>query len=285
MLEALAPRVPEDFLLPFWETLETLDYPAKQFQIIKMLLPRLSTEWLEGILHMAQTSPYLRERTELLRAIIPYLSAEQSLSMLNTLLPTQEDLRARSELEWEVWHSEEHVSYLVELAPRLSEEAFLELLPRLFRASQFMRTDGERANLLTRVARRAPEEMLPETMKILWSIETEQIQQMVLTVLLPTLTPGGWDRVLEMATAKARASGDLRFLTRILRVAGQLAQPPAPSLLYPALRDLLHLLAQEVRRDTLIQLAPLAATIAVAGGETAVREACCAALEPGSWWP
>lgn len=285
MLVALAPHVPEDFLLPFWEAVEALDYPAQQFRIITMLLPRLPMEWLEGILHMAQRSPYLRERTELLRAIIPYLSEEQSLYMVNTLLPSQEDRRARSELEWEVWHSEEHVSYLVELAPRLSEEAFLELLPRLLQASQLMRTDGERANMLARVAPRAPEKMLPEIMKILWSIEMEQIQQMVLTVLLPTLTPGGWSRVLEMATAKASASSNLHFLTQILHPAGELAQPPSPALLYPALRDLLHLLAQEVRRDTLIHLAPLAATIAIIGGEMAVREACCATLETGSWWP
>jgi hypothetical protein len=55
--------------------------------------------------------------------------------------------------------------------------------------------------------------------------------------------------------------------------------------LYHALHEILHLLAQRTRRDMLADLVFLTPAIRALGGEEAVAEVCCAVLEVGYWWP
>jgi hypothetical protein len=71
----------------------------------------------------------------------------------------------------------------------------------------------------------------------------------------------------------------------MLKAAGPLVKQSSPALLYPALHEILHLLAQRTRLDTLTDLALLAPAILPLGGEDAVTQACCATLEVGYWWP
>lgn len=287
MLEALAPRVPEDFFDAFWQTISNLRHGTKQLHILKALLPRLSTESLATIFRTIQAWPYPRERTQLLETLLPYLPAEQSASLLASLLPSQrKEVHSTSKtIEQPTWPGGEQVKHLLELVPRLPEGAFLMLLPGLLQAVRRPRQESERAWILTTLAPRIPEETLPDVMEMLWSFESEQRRADVLAVLLPALTSSGWHRIIDLATAKTRASGDVRFLDSIVQAAGSLEHPPSARLLYPALRDLLHLLAQFTRRDALTHLMPLAPAIRALGGETAITEVCYAVLETGHWWP
>lgn len=120
-------------------------------------------------------------------------------------------------------------------------------------------------------------------MEVEWEAWQSGVWARLLAALLPALEPGGWREVLALATAKTRVTGETRVLVQLLKAAGALAQPPSPSLLYPALHDLLYRLTQNTRPETLADLAPLAATICALGGEAAIREACCAVLEVGYW--
>jgi hypothetical protein len=281
LLEVLAPRVPERFFDVFWQTLSDLKYRTKQMQILKILLPHLSVEYLATILNAVQTWPYPHERGELLESLLPYLSAEQSASLLHTLLAPRQEKPYISGRESRP--DSEQLKLLVGLAPRLPESEFRTLLPELLQAARRQPQESERVRILTALAPRIPEESLPEVVDVLWSLEGER--EGVLAALLPALTPAGWSKILELATAKMRAGGDVHVLGQILQGASTLAHTPGTSTLYPALRDLLHLLAQSTRRDTLAHLMPLATTLRALGGEKAVIETCCAALETGYWWP
>jgi hypothetical protein len=281
LLEALAPHVPEPFFDVFWQTLSDLKYRTKQMQILKTLLPHLAGERLAPILHTVQTWPHPQERRELLETLLPYLSAEQSALLFHTLLaPHQEEL---SRAGGESRPDSEQLKLLVGLAPRLPESEFRALLPELLQAARRHPQESERARILTALAPRTPEEHLPEVVDVLWSLEGER--ERVLAALLPALTPTGWSKILALTTAKIHAGGDVHILGQILQGAGTLAHTPGTSTLYPALRDFLHLLAQSTRRDALLRLRPLATTLRALGGETAVIETCCAALETGYWWP
>ena len=148
-----------------------------------------------------------------------------------------------------------------------------------------MRPEEERVWAFTRLASNVPEGLLKEMLEALWSTGTEQDRAGVLSTLLPSLSEGGWAKVLELAIVKMRDSGDANFLLQVLRVAGSLVKQISPALLYPALHEILHVLAQRTRGDTLGDLALLAPVISALGGEEAVAEACCATLEVGWWWP
>jgi hypothetical protein len=91
--------------------------------------------------------------------------------------------------------------------------------------------------------------------------------------------------MLESAVVRMRDTGDAHFLLQVLKAAGSLAKQSSPALLYPALQEILQLLAQCTRRDALADLALLGSAISALGGEKAVTEVCCATLETGCWWP
>ncbi len=112
----------------------------------------------------------------------------------------------------------------------------------------------------------------------------EQDRAGVLATLLPSLSEAGWAKVLELAIVKMQDSGDVNFLLQVLRAAGSLVKQISPALLYPALHEILHVLAQRTRGDALVDLALLTPVISALGGEEAVAEACCAILEVGWWW-
>jgi hypothetical protein len=102
---------------------------------------------------------------------------------------------------------------------------------------------------------------------------------------MQALSQTTWTKVLALAAAKTRATGKVHFTAQVLKAADQFVQQAPPALLYPVLHDILHLLAQYTRRDTLVNLALLTPAIRVVGGEEAIVEICCSTLEVGCWWP
>jgi hypothetical protein len=138
---------------------------------------------------------------------------------------------------------------------------------------------------LSKLASNVPQAMLQEMLEAIWSIGLQQHQAQVLAILLPSLSEAAWATVLELTVVKVRDTGNTTFLLQMLKAAGPLVKQSSPALLYPALHEILHLLAQRTRLDTLTDLALLAPAILPLGGEDAVTQACCATLEVGYWWP
>ncbi len=212
LLEALAPRVPEDFFEQFWQTISDLNYRTKQVQILKALLPHLSTERLAALFHTIQAWPDARERTELLETLLPSLPAEQSASLPGSLLPSQPEQAHPAGQA--AWSDGEQVKRLVALLPRLPEGELRVVLPELLQLARRQRQESEQARILTTLAPRIPQEMLPDVMGLLWSFESGQRQEEVLAALLPGLSSQGWARLIELTMAKALAGGDARAPAR-----------------------------------------------------------------------
>ncbi|MBV9616077.1 MAG: hypothetical protein JO031_11530, partial [Ktedonobacteraceae bacterium] len=71
----------------------------------------------------------------------------------------------------------------------------------------------------------------------------------------------------------------------LLKAADSLAHRLPSAQFYSILHEVLRLLSQRERRDTLLDLVQLIPTIQVLGSGGAVAESCSAALEVGYWWP
>jgi hypothetical protein len=282
VLEALAPGVPERFSPHFWRAVRAMGNAAKQAQVLKALIPHLPREKLADVRQMVQALPYGETRIELLEALVPYLPEGQCAELLEALVPllpgVDEGLEA-------TWLTRWHVRTVAVLLPRLAEKRLLAGMPAVLKMISIMRPEEERVWALTKLAFHVPEELLKEFLGALWSIDMPQHQAQVLAKLLPPLSEAGWATVLELATTKMRDTGDANFLLQVLKAAGSLVEQASPIQLYHALHEVLHLLAQRTRRDTLADLALLAPAMRARGGEEAVVEVCCAALEVGYWWP
>ena len=148
-----------------------------------------------------------------------------------------------------------------------------------------MRPEEDRIRALSKLASNVPQAMLQEMLEAIWSIGLQQHQAQVLAALLPSLSETAWAIVLELTVVKVRDTGNTTFLLQVLKEAGSLVKQSSPALLYSALHEILPLLAQRTRLDTLTDLALLAPTIRAPGGEDAVTQACRATLEVGYWWP
>jgi len=121
----------------------------------------------------------------------------------------------------------------------------------------------------------------------IWSIQMEYDKEDMLATLLTSSSdnPHTWIRMLELATEKTRATGEIRYLLHTLKAAPVALQQAAQQQLYPVLHDILHTLAQLPRREALTNLVSLEPTLRALGGEEALISTVCAALEIGCWWP
>lgn len=301
LLEALALHVPDEFFPQYWETLQAPKFRTHQLAILKKLIPHLSPRYLEEIFIVLVRLPYPKGQVEMLEALLPYLSEEQSVRILKILLPPPQPLALPDELtaternEGQLaqptaatkafWLRERQALHITELACRLPEQDFLEYLPMLLQAARLIRVDEDRVGVLAKLAPRVPEQALPDLLELLWGIESPEGREQVLSALLPTLDAEGWTGVFDLVRARVDKTGDIHALTQLLSAAGKLAQPPSPALLYPHLHALLRQFAQQTRQEAMSYLAPLDALVRMLGGDEAVGDVCCAALEVGNWWP
>jgi hypothetical protein len=281
-LQTLASRVPESYFSQAWTDASTITDPAECISIQQALILHLPLEKLEDVLQIAQASPnpalyeIISRKTD--------LSTEQCSAILKSLLPFQ-NLAKSLEAMRSILCAQKWVYVLSRLVPRLPQAELLIILPVLFKALQTMHGNEDQVELLSALAANIPESLLPEMLETIWSFRIEQFQNQVLAALVPSLSLSECELVLEMAVIKMRETGKTSTLLHILHAIDPSAQSYPPDILYPALHEVLHLLAQRTRREALVDLALLAPTIRALGGETAVTEAYCSTLEIGSWWP
>ncbi|HLI71946.1 MAG TPA: ATP-binding protein [Ktedonobacteraceae bacterium] len=288
MLEALAPRVPREFFRAFLGVLNELQGQINHISILKALIPRLSAEQLADVLEITLALPEQKGRIEVVEALIPHLSAEQCAAFLHIPFASwSADERVERLIAIkEAWPQGWWERILAALVPRLPEEVLRAILPAVLQVMQErVKFDETRCWLLTKLAVRVPEEVLPEMLEALWSFDDEQHRAQVLTALLPGLSQAGRAKALELMLARTREAEGAHFLLRALANTGPAVQQAPPALLYPVLRDLLHSLASSTRREAVLNLAPLAPVVCILGGEEAAAAVCCALLEVGSWWP
>jgi hypothetical protein len=288
----LAPKVPENFFAPFWEIVKTVKNGYLRAQILKALIPQLPRTMLDEAVEMALTIPLYEARMGALEKLIHLLSTEQCEAFLATLLPAHwenevelSEVFASLQNTWQPGHWER---IMLALAPQLSEERLQAILPALLQVIlKHLRSDEDRVDTLKKLLGRVPESALPATMEAIWSIQMEHGQEDVLATLLTSSSdkPRTWIRVLELATEKTRATGEIRYLLHTLQAAPVALQQTAPQQLYPVLHDILHTLAQFSRREALTDLVSLEPTLRALGGEEALISTVCAALEIGCWWP
>ena len=287
VLEALAPHVPEGFFPDFWITVQALNHKVGQAHILKALIPHLPREKFTEVRRMMQDLPYGALRIELLETVVLYLSQEQCIELLEALasLQSRVELTPQETAVQAAWDTRLHMREMAVLVARLSDERLMTILPAVLKTVRKMRPEEERTWILGKLASNIPEGLLKEMLEIVWSIDIEQYRMQVLEILLPSLSEAGWAKVIELATVKMREIGNAHFLLQVLKAADSLVKQVSPALLYPAVHEALHLLAQHTRRDALADLAPLLPTIQALGGQEAVTEAVCATLEVGCWWP
>ena len=231
---------------------------------------------------MAQTLPYGEKRIEIMEALMPYLSEETRTEILEELLPVQQPaevpIRVMRGNRWQM-------QTLAILVPHLPKERVLSIAPALLKARKVLRAEEDQVWFLRRLASNVPAELLEQIFEAVWSLNAAQYQVQVLESLLHSLSQTTWVKVLELAMAKTRATGNVHFTMQVLKAADHLIQQSSPALLYPVLHEILHILAQYTRRDALVNLALLAPAIRAVGGEEAIVESCSATLEVGCWWP
>jgi len=249
VLTALAAHVPGRFFPHYWESLRAMKDGGKQIHILKALIPHLSRERLADVLDLLQAQPHPERRVVILEILAPYLPEETCAELLEEavlLLPGFAEELVAIQATWEKrWH----LRTLAVLVPHLPKERLRAILPAVLTAVRVLRPEEDRVWTLTKLASNVPEECLKEMLEAIWSIDRAQHR------------------------------------AQVLKAAGSLAKQSSPALLYPALQEILHLLAQRTRRDALADLALLGSAISALGGEKAVTEVCCATLETGCWWP
>jgi hypothetical protein len=283
LLIDLAPHVPSKFLPRFWKDISTMVDIGTHPQILKALLPYLVQEKFTEVLEIVEELPYGGDALiELLIILVPYLSKEQCAMVLEVILPTQAQERFFRVFTWD---NKQQIRALAVLAPHLSEEKASLIVPPLLKAAQELNGEEARAWILTKLASHIPQEQLREMLNITWSLTTRQYRMYVLKVLLPTLSQVAWTEVLDLVSTKIHTTGDASWALEVLNAAIPLAQPSSSFLLYSVLHELLRILSQHGRRETLVDLSLLASSIREVGGEAAIVESCSAALEVGYWWP
>ncbi len=283
MLMHLASSVPDAFLPQAWQMMQTIKTVPLQMQVLKALIPSLPQERLTEALQIVQMLRSGELQAELLEVLIPYLSEEICVEMLNTLRETGEvSAEALPHVAWERRWSLRKMAMLV---AHLSDERSRALVPAFLEEIQNVKPEEDRAWLLTKLSTRIPEELLQSMLEFTWSLNTEHYRLQVLEAILRPLSQESWEKIVDRTTKKTHESGDVSFTLQLLKVATPLVQQSSPALLYPVLREVLHLLAQYTRRDTLIDLVPLAPALQKVGREEAITEVCSATLEVGCWWP
>lgn len=289
LLVPLALRVPESYIQQFWSVVKTIEDEVKQAQILKGLVPRLPYEMFTEVAEVALALPHWDGHMEVLEALILSLPAEHGEDFLEILLPPAWKTGEGLDKIFATLQGEQPDGWweriMVALIPRLSEEHCRVIFPAFLKVALMrQRTDKELTTLLNKLTARVPREALTAMLGAIWSIKLDLAREPLLTSLISNLSPRECTDVLEMSLAKTRTTGEKQYLLQVLKSAAS-SQQLAPALLYPALRDVLHMLAQSSRHEALTTLAQLAPAILLSGGEEAVTAVCCAVLEIGHWWP
>lgn len=294
LLVLLAPCVPDTFFAQCWNAVKAIDNVMRRAQAIHALIPRFPQGKLAKALDAALAISYRGGCVEVLEAPIPRLSTEQCAALLQTQLPSSSDVSRWSEdtliealntmmhrqREW--WKR-----IILPLVPRLPEERVRDVLPAFLKVAALWKkaelSEDEYTQIVTSLAANVPAEQAEIMLDAIWSIESGEASEQALLAYLATLAPASWTCALDLATAKTRATGDVRYLLGVLVAASSLSEQPA--LLYPALREILHILEQRPRPQALSDLTKLAPVVRALGGEEAITATCCSILEIGSWWP
>jgi hypothetical protein len=282
LLVDLAPHVPSKFLPRFWKDIRTMVNIGTHPQILKALLPYVVEERFTEVLGIVQDLPHGDALVELLMVLIPHLSEEQCAMVLEIILPSQLQERFFRVFTWE---NRQQIRALAVLAPHLSEKKTSLIIPILLKAARELSGEEARAWILMKLASHIPQELLREMLDTTWLLTMGQYRVRVLEILLPTLSQAAWIEVLELVNTKMLTTEDANWALEVLNAASPLTQLSSSVLLYSVLHDVLRLLSQHERRDTLLDLSLLAPGIRVAGGEKAIVESCSATLEVGHWWP
>lgn len=279
LLQDLAPHVPKKFRTRFWKDIRTMVDIGMHPQIFKALLPYLVEERFTEVLEIVQELPYGDALVELLTILVPHLSEEQCVIVLEILSSTPGSFVQFT------WANRQQIRALAVVAPHLSTEKSLPIITALLKSARELSGEEGRTWILMKLASNIPQELLQEMLETIWSFTTRQYRMQVLHFLIPTLSQATWIEVLEMVSAKMRATGDATWALEVLGAASSLAQPSPSIQLYAVLHEVLRLLSQHERRETLSDLVLLAPIIHTSGNEKAILESCSAVLEVGYWWP
>jgi len=150
-----------------------------------------------------------------------------------------------------------------------------------------MEDEGNQVQALVALAPRLGKTQLSEALDIVRSIKDRAKRAQVLEALvsLSSLSQTGWAIVLDLIMAQMRKTGNADFALHMLKAADSPILQSSSAQFYPIVHEVLRLLAQRERRDTLLDLALLAPVVYLLGGEKAVTEMFEATLEIGCWWP
>ncbi|MBV9711817.1 MAG: hypothetical protein JO011_13005 [Ktedonobacteraceae bacterium] len=286
LIEALAPHVPRSYFPRFWKDVRTMLDVGVRTKVLKALLPFLVQERFTEVLEIVEELPYYEETlVELMEVLVLYLSGEQSVKVLESMLPSQLEKELIASLTQITWEKRQEIRALATLAPHLPDKRAQTLVPALLKATRELKVEEDQLWLLTKLASHVPEGLLKEMLETIWSLAKEQYRVQVLKTLLPPLSEAAWTEVLELVLARMHTTGNANCGLELLKAADSLAHRLPSAQFYSILHEVLRLLSQRERRDTLLDLVLLIPTIQVLGSGGAVAESCSAALEVGYWWP
>ncbi len=295
LLEALVEHVPEAYLLRFWEVLEELNNASYQIgiKLQLMLLPRMGHLFFEKVLavRVDELTPELIEGLpqDFLEPILRSVSLRWRLKVLDTLLPDNQQGEALAAhfnaLPLHKKDSNWWALVLGLLVPDLREEQRVLFLAHLFSSLHTFSSDHARYTLLLNLATHIPQANIPALFEVIWLLNSAEQQTQVLTAFSRTLPSAGWEIMLHLLSGYIHATGEIDRPLLVLKAAGPALEQAPPGLLYALLTDIFHRIAQDTRRDALLDLLPLSHALRLLGGDLAVREAFDAVLETGYWWP
>jgi hypothetical protein len=285
LLADLAPHIPKSFLSQFWAVVCTIEDVAIRTEILIDLLPDLTQERCAELLETLLELPYGEQRLGLLEVLVPYLSQEKCIEILEGIIPPQSEEQLADVLTQTSWEKRWQRRTLAVLVPYLPEARRPAIISTLLKATQKLRMEEDQVWLLTKLAPHIPEELLKLMLDAAWSIAAAHYRVQVWKVFLPSLSQTGWAIVLDLIMAQMCKTGDADFALHMLKAADAPMLQSSSAQFYPIVHEVLRLLAQRERRDTLPDLALLAPVVYLLGGEKAITEMFEATLEVGCWWP
>ena len=315
MLAKLGGRLPEAWLQRAMERVRMMGDEAYQVRVLVAMAPRIQTgnaarprlaslsrsEKKSRIqtgnaarsrlasLSRSEKEPRIGERLlsealDIVRAMKDREKRAQVLEVLVSSLPEEgkgERVQEMLQVLQVIKDEADRAHVVVEGAAYLPEKLLSERTRVVVEAMRAMRYETNQARVLKALASHLPEDMFEEALGVVQEMPSEEERAQMLEMLAPRVP----ESLLPQFLRVVQAIQSERWRAQVLRVAGSLVKQISPALLYPALHEILHVLAQRTRGDALVDLALLAPVISALGGEEAVAGACCATLEVGWWWP
>jgi hypothetical protein len=284
---ALASYVPDRYVSHLWDALPAVKDDQMRVQIISTLCPQLTATQIAWSLEMLKEIPMGTLQLELFEALLPYLPEEKLVEILESLLPKPAE-RLVDVLMQATWDKKYHLQTLALLIPYLPDEYILPIVPILLIASRSLQVEEDQTWILRQLASNIPEgpleQMLGELLNALKAMNMSS-QLQVLEALLPALSTTGWKQVLDWAISELHTTENTYIAAWILKSGYALWEESASSWFYPLTHEILRLLSQKTRRETLVDLALLLPIVSKVGGAEAIMKTSSAILEIGDWWP